>query len=141
MSAITGICECLAISGSASASSCDGTATRTMSQPVAVSAAICCSVALTSDVSVVVIDWTDTRASPPTGTEPTLIWRDRRRGARTGGGLAGIPRETVTGPLSAEHVHRLHDVGIEGEQGEHDQYGRDRIHHRQHLCGIDVDRR
>ena len=59
MSAMTGIWLCLAISGSASASSCDGTATRTMSQPVAVSSAICCSVALTSEVSVVVIDCTE----------------------------------------------------------------------------------
>jgi len=73
MSAITGIWLCLAISGSASASSWDGTATRTMSQPDAVSAAICCSVALTSAVSVVVIDWTEICASPPTATDPTLI--------------------------------------------------------------------
>ena len=53
MSAITGICDFLAIAGSASASSCDGQATRTMSQPDAVSSAICCSVALTSEVMVV----------------------------------------------------------------------------------------
>ena len=59
MSAITGICECCAISGSASASSWLGQATRTMSQPVAVSSAICWSVALTSEVSVVVIDCTE----------------------------------------------------------------------------------
>ncbi len=82
MSAMTGIWLCLAISGRASASSCDGTATRTMSQPVAVSSAICCSVALTSEVSVVVIDWTEIGASPPTATEPTLIWRVLRRGAQ-----------------------------------------------------------
>src|SRR5881275_3553616 len=54
MSAITGICECRAISGSASASSVSGTATRTIWQPAAVSSAICCSVALTSAVFVVV---------------------------------------------------------------------------------------
>jgi hypothetical protein len=101
MSAITGICDFCAMAGSASASSWDGTATRTMSQPVAVSSAICCSVALTSDVSVVVIDCTDTWAFPPTRTEPTLICREARRGARTGGGGAGIPRETVTCPVSA----------------------------------------
>ena len=57
-----------------------------MSQPAAVSSAICCRVALTSEVSVVVIDCTETGASPPTATEPTWIWRDLRRGARTGGG-------------------------------------------------------
>ena len=101
MSAITGICECLAISGSASASSCEGTATRTMSHPVAVSSAICCSVALMSEVSVVVIDCTLIWASPPTATEPTLILRDLRRGASTGGGGVGMPRETVTTPVSA----------------------------------------
>ncbi len=68
MSAITGICECCAISGSASASSCDGQATRTMSQPAAVSSAICWSVVLTSEVRVVVIDCTEIGASPPTRT-------------------------------------------------------------------------
>ncbi len=60
MSAITGICDFCAIAGSASASSADGQATRTMSQPDAVSSAICCRVELTSEVSVVVIDCTET---------------------------------------------------------------------------------
>src|SRR5829696_10240078 len=73
MSAMTGICECWAISGSASASSCDGQATRTMSQPVAVSSAICWSVALTSEVRVVVIDCTEIGWSLPTPTLPTWI--------------------------------------------------------------------
>jgi hypothetical protein len=54
-------------------------------------------VALTSEVSVVVIDCTDTGAPPPTSTEPTLIWRLARRGASAGGGVAGMPRLTVTG--------------------------------------------
>ena len=58
MSAITGIWLCLAISASASASSWRGQATRTMSQPDAVSSAICCSVALMSWVLVVHIDCT-----------------------------------------------------------------------------------
>src|SRR5690349_11166303 len=71
MSAMTGIWDFLAIAGSASASSWDGTATRTMSHPAAVSSAICCNVASTSAVSVVVMDWTDTCAPPPTSTEPT----------------------------------------------------------------------
>ena len=53
MSAITGICDFCAIAGSASASSGEGHATRTMSQPEAVSSAICWSVELTSEVSVV----------------------------------------------------------------------------------------
>ena len=59
MSAITGIEDFLAIAGSASASSALGHATRTMSHPAAVSSAICCRVALTSAVNVVVMDWTE----------------------------------------------------------------------------------
>ncbi len=99
MSAITGICDLRAIAGSASASSCEGTATRTIWQPAAVSSAICCSVALTSAVSVVVIDCTDTGAPPPTGTAclplPTMICLDARRGASGAGGISGRPRLTV----------------------------------------------
>ena len=94
MSAMTGIWLFFAMIGSASASSRLGTATRTMSQPDAVSSAICCRVALMFGVGVVVIDCTLTWASPPTRTLPTLIWRDLRRGARTSGTL-GIPRFTA----------------------------------------------
>lgn len=98
MSAITGICDFLAIAGSASTSSWEGTATRTIWHPDAVSSAICWSVAFTSEVRVVVIDCTETGAPPPTGTDPTMIWRLIRRGASGGGGTAGIPRLTaVTG--------------------------------------------
>ena len=102
MSAITGICDLVAMAGSASASSWLGTATRTMSHPVAVSSAICCSVALMSAVSVVVIDCTLTGASPPTSTLPTLIWRVVRRGARVGGGSVGRPRSMLMGPVCDE---------------------------------------
>ena len=63
-----------------------------MSQPVAVSSAICWRVALTSEVSVVVIDCTEIGESLPTPTLPTWIWRVLRRGASTGGGAAGMPR-------------------------------------------------
>ena len=94
MSAMTGIWLFFAMIGSASASSRLGTATRTMSQPDAVSSAICCRVALMFVVGVVVIDCTLTWASPPTSTLPTLIWRDLRRGASTSGTL-GIPRFTA----------------------------------------------
>ena len=89
---ITGIFDFRAICGRASASSWEGQATRTMSQPAAVSSAICCSVVLTSAVSVVVIDCTEIGDSLPTPTLPTLIWRVWRRGASTGGGAAGMPR-------------------------------------------------
>jgi hypothetical protein len=40
------------------------------------------------------MDWTLTGESDPTPTEPTLIWRVLRRGARTGSGAFGIPRLT-----------------------------------------------
>src|SRR5215218_8618249 len=92
MSAITGIWECCAISGNASASSWLGQATRTMSHPDAVSSAICWSVVFTSAVSVVVIDCTEIGWSLPTPTLPTWIWRVLRRGASTGGGASGMPR-------------------------------------------------
>src|SRR5262249_39471990 len=95
MSAITGICDFFAIGASASASSWDGTATRTIWQPAAVSSAICWRVALTSAVSVVVMDWTETGAPPPTATGPTMIWRDARRGASGATGTLGIPRLTA----------------------------------------------
>ena len=98
MSAMTGICDLRAMAGSASASSWLGQATRTMSQPDAVSSAICCSVALMSVVGVVVMDCTDTGASPPTSTLPTRIFRLCRRGATTGGGRGGIPSETDMPP-------------------------------------------
>ncbi len=94
MSAITGICDFLAISGSASASSCEGQATRTIWQPEAVSSAICCSVAPTSAVTVVVIDCTEIGASPPTATRPTWMRREGRRTASGRPGTAGRPRET-----------------------------------------------
>ena len=98
MSAITGIWLLRAIAGSASASSWLGHATRTMSQPDAVSSAICCSVALTSAVRVVVIDCTEMGWSLPTPTLPTCSCRVFRRGARVGAGGAGMPSETLTTP-------------------------------------------
>ena len=79
MSATTGTVDLAAIAVSASASSQCGTATRTMSTPVATSDAICCSVALMSDVFVVVMDWTLMGAPPPTGTPPIVICRVLRR--------------------------------------------------------------
>src|SRR2546423_7545536 len=119
MSAMTGICDLRAICGSASASSWEGTATRTIWQPEAVRAAICCSVAFTSAVSVVVIDWTDTGAPPPTGTAclplPTMIWRDLRRDASGSWGGWGQPKAILITPVSP-----LDDVK-RGYGGSHDQ--------------------
>ena len=77
------------MAGRASASSWLGQATRTMSQPDAVSSAICCSVALMSVVGVVVIDCTLIGRSPPTPTLPTRIWRVLRPGGEHGRGERG----------------------------------------------------
>ena len=104
MSAITGSCDLAAMAGSASASSWLGQATRTMSQPAAVSSAICCRVALTSAVRVVVMDCTEIGCSEPTPTAPTCSCRVFRRGARVGAGGTGMPRETLTSPVSRRRV-------------------------------------
>src|SRR6266704_3206800 len=119
-----------AMSGTASASSCDGTATRTIWQPVAVSSAICCSVAFTSAVTVVVIDWTETAAPPPTGTAcfplPTTIWRDLRRGASGSGGSCGRPRSTVMEMIASLHdMNRIEDVSRDEKQPEPDEQRED----------------
>src|SRR5512141_1665939 len=128
MSAMTGICDFRAMAGRASASSWLGQATRTMSQPDAVSSAICWSVALMSVVGVVVIDCTDTGASPPTSTLPTLIFRLARRGATTGGGRGGIPRETDMDTSlrrrSAAEVDGFDEVGVDEQQGGAEQHHR-----------------
>src|SRR5450755_172653 len=141
MSAITGICDLRAISGSASASSCDGTATRTIWQPAAVSSAICCRVALTSAVSVVVIDCTDTGAPPPTGTAwlplPTRIWREMRRVATGSGGSWGIPRSTVIWTIASLcQVNRVEDVRRDEDETEPDEEGEHAHAHRDQLLHV-----
>src|SRR3954452_17363766 len=118
MSAITAICDFLAIAGSASTSSWDGTATRTIWQPDAVSSAICCRVEFTSAVSVVVMDCTLPGAPPPTGTAPTMRRRLCRRGASAGGGTAGMPRLMAVTAASPEDRDRIDDVRGDGEQRE-----------------------
>ena len=79
MSATSGMRIWRLISPSFSAASRTGTAQRTMSQPAASSAQISSRVAWTSRVSVLVIDWTVTGASPPTLTPPSRICRVARR--------------------------------------------------------------
>src|SRR6476659_4226764 len=132
-----------------------------MSQPAAVSSAICCSVVLTSAVRVVVIDCTETGASPPTSTLPTLICRLFRRGASTGGGADGIPRliEVIRAPIwwvvgtSGGHLwcpprrsprlgeaHRRDDVaGDEDHAHEQQRPGHD-VGDRQQLADVDEPR-
>src|SRR5262249_31281340 len=122
MSAITGICDFLAIAGNASTSSWLGTATRTIWQPDAASCAVCWRGALKSAGRLVVIDWTLTGAPPPTGTEPTMICRLFRRGARAGGGAAGMPRLIAVTMAalqrSFEDRDGVDDVGGDGQQRE-----------------------
>ena len=97
---MSGICDFVAMAGSASASSWLRHATRTMSHPDAVSSAVSWRVELMSVVGVVHIDCTEIGASPPTSTLPTLILRVLRRGARTGAGAEGMPSETVMEEVS-----------------------------------------
>src|SRR5262245_4632252 len=141
MSAMTGICDCCAITGSASASSWLGTATRTIWQPDAVSSAICCRVALMSAVTVVVMDCTDTGASPPTGTLPTLISRDFRRSASGLVGGAGIPRLTDIGresTSSGRELDRVDQVGRREERGKRDEQHHEHVRDRDRLARVDV---
>ena len=109
MSAMIGIGDLATICGKASASSWLGTATRTMSQPAAVSSAICCSVAGTFAVSVLVIDCTEMGAPPPTGTGPTMMRCDLRRGCN---GLSLISGSPVlrNDPVTADAVPVVADV-------------------------------
>src|SRR6266508_362323 len=118
MSAISGIWDFFAMAGRASTSSCDGTATRTIWHPAAVSSAICWSVALTSAVKVVVIDWTLIGAPPPTGIEPTMICRVCRRGASGCGDAVGMPRLTDVNANSPEDRDRVDDVRGDGQEDE-----------------------
>src|SRR5512141_507027 len=145
MSAMTGICDFRAMAGRACASSGLGQATRTMSQPAAVSSAICWSVALMSVVGVVVIDCTDTGASPPTSTLPTVIFRLTLRGETTGGGSGGIPRETDMGTslrrcggCSAAEVDGFDDVGVDEQQRGAEQHHRHRVGDGERLGDVDV---
>src|SRR6266576_4815495 len=107
MSATTGTVACSAMVLSASASSRCGTATRTMSTPAATSDAICWSVALTSDVLVVVIDWMLMGASPPTSTEPTRSFRDFLRSFNIGARSA---------LALVQHGNRQYPMGIRGDR-------------------------
>src|SRR5438094_8808565 len=110
-----------------------------MSTPAATSEAICCSVALTSDVLVVVIDWMLMGASPPTSTRPSRSVLDVRRSVSMAG--VSIPRARAASaggaaPSFAEHMedhapaHRLGLVQLQEHQSlpasEHGLTHRDR---------------
>src|SRR5438309_11861167 len=71
--------EAFLISTIAWAASLVGTATRTIRQFASFSRLISFSVALTSRVSALVIDWTTISAAPPITTSPTRTGTDLRR--------------------------------------------------------------
>src|SRR5256885_15659910 len=75
MSAIPGIGDSPTIVFGASTSTSRGRATRTRSEPASAPSRICCMVAGTLAVSVLVIVCTTTGAPPPTGTSLTQTWR------------------------------------------------------------------
>ncbi len=79
MSATIGTFTSCTISFNASALSRSGQETRTMSTPATSARRICATVPATSVVSVLVMVCTVIGASPPTGTRPTMTWRDLRR--------------------------------------------------------------
>src|SRR5438270_7745626 len=79
MSATIGTLAARTISFNAAVASAVGQETRMMSAPTSSQRRIWSMVALASEVGVLVMVWTLIGASPPTGTEPTMIWRDLRR--------------------------------------------------------------
>src|ERR1051325_6962892 len=75
---MTGSPTSATIAGTARAASSLLTVTRTSSEPAACRARTCATVAATSAVSVLVIDWTTMEWQEPTRTEPTetvTVWR------------------------------------------------------------------
>jgi hypothetical protein len=79
MSATIGTRDARTICFSAAVDSASGQDTRMMSAPASSQRRIWSIVPRTSDVRVLVMVCTVTGASPPTGTEPTMIWREGRR--------------------------------------------------------------
>src|SRR3954451_25489676 len=79
MSATTGTLAARTMSLSAAGDSTSGQETRMMPTPASSQRRIWSIVALASEVGVLVMVWTLIGASPPTGTEPTMICRDLRR--------------------------------------------------------------
>src|SRR5829696_8248262 len=137
MSATTGMVDLAAIAGRAAASSVSGTATRTMSQPVAASSALCCRVPLMSAVLVMVIDWTLMGAPPPTGTRPTLIRRERRRPTPAARSVSSSGKAT-RGSLSEGVGDGVGDVEPDQDHREHDQQAHDQGGHGHDLAQIDL---
>src|SRR3954463_13559033 len=79
MSATIGTWEARTICFSAAVESVSGQETRMIATPTSSQRRIWSIVALASEVGVLVMVWTVTGAPPPTGTLPTMIWREGRR--------------------------------------------------------------
>ena len=79
MSATIGTGLSRQISRRAVVAATSGHETRTMSAPASAQSITCRIVAAASPLSVLVIVCTAIGASPPTGTLPTMIWREGRR--------------------------------------------------------------
>src|SRR5207253_6141099 len=90
MSATIGTRAARTISFNAAVASAVGQDTRTMSAPASSQRRIWSIVALASSVGVLVMVWTLIGASPPTGTEPTMICRDLRRSISRQGRMEDI---------------------------------------------------
>ena len=73
MSATSGTGDSATRAANAAVDASSGQDTRTISAPASASSPIWRAVAATSEVTVLVMDWTETGASAPTSTRPTLI--------------------------------------------------------------------
>src|SRR3954469_5914991 len=102
MSATIGTCAARTISFSAAVLSGVGHDTRTMSAPASSQRRIWSIVAAASSVGVLVIVWTLIGASPPTGTEPTMIWRDLRRSISRQGRIEDMAAHIGARPVAAK---------------------------------------
>src|SRR4051794_29676359 len=110
MSATIGTPAARTISRSAAVLSAVGQETRTMSAPASSQRRICSIVAFASSVGVLVIVWTLIGASPPTGTEPTMIRRDLRRSISRQGRIDDIGAHIGAKPAPAKLGHSYHVV-------------------------------
>jgi hypothetical protein len=95
MSATIGTRAARTISLSAAVASAVGQDTRMMSAPASSQRRIWSIVAFASSVGVLVMVWTLIGASPPTGTEPTMICRDFRRSISRQGRMEDMNTSTA----------------------------------------------
>src|SRR5207245_5611531 len=115
MSAMIGSGEPFLISIIACAASLVGTATRTMRQLASFRRAISFSVALTSRVSALVMDWTTISAAPPITTSPTRTGTDLRRALMASSQHIVICHQTDQSKQKSETnvVHDLLSSGVD----------------------------